>query len=960
MMPTPEQIAADLETARALARAGVPIFLADQATDPDGDWRPDGGSGGCGYWLPRGWEQTAADPTVLDRWRPGMAVCAVMGHGLDALDVDPRHGGDVTRDGMVSAGLWPRAYAEAATPSGGTHELVAALDVASRDGLRDGLDVKAGLLDAPSGRGFVFIAPTIKLSKATGEVAPYRWTRRPDLELWAEERDDDTGHAVAAMIREARTARGDQGEPETYTGQPFANLPEPERQRIEAWTRAAASGVSEDLRASATWPAGSRDRFGRGWERFQADAAFRLGRLARASWCPLTPAQAEAAFTDAAPTDAGWTREDVAEKWRTQSTRKSPAPYPATLAAEAAFTASLPVTTLPPAVSPETAAGGRHHDESAPHVPPTEKRSVATQLVDLADTRWHFGISTEGEAFALPHTGPQVVRMLTGSRSIRAELADLFQETTGKVAGQQALADAVLVLEGRARRHEPVPLALRVAYVDGAVWLDLGTLTGEAVKVTAAGWEVVAAPPILFRRTALSGVLPEPATGGDLAELWDLLNVVPESRPVLLAWLVAALLPDLPHPIAALVGEQGTGKSTASRMLAGLLDPSPAQLRKPPRDVEGWTTAAAGSWLVGVDNLSTIPAWWSDSLCRAVTGDGDVRRRLYSDADLTVFAFRRVVLLNGIDLGAVRDDLAERLLTVELHRITERRYDADLAAAWDDAHPRILGALLDLAAQVLKVLPDVVLTDPPRMADFARILAAVDRITGTTGLATYGRLAADLAADAVTGDPVLTAITERVTEPWTGSAAELLEVLGEPHAEHRREWPKNARAMTTILRRRAPALRRLGWTVDDLGRQGKANAIRFAVAPPGGERRGERQASEASKASDEASDTEGRHSPPTPPLACGDSENGPEASKASDISPYLLLDQKSEEEEGAAADGRGDRSVSDARLAASLASPCCTLCGQPLDYAATANAEDTCTSCELAQLTGTTRAGRSA
>ena len=115
-------------------------------------------------------------------------------------------------------------------------------------------------------------------------------------------------------------------------------------------------------------------------------------------------------------------------------------------------------------------------------------------------------------------------------------------------------------------------------------------------------------------------------------------------------------------------------------------------------------------------------------MCRAVTGDGDVRRRLYSDADLAVFAFRRVVLLNGIDLGAMRDDLAERLMTVEVHPITRRRYDADLMAAWEAAHPRILGALLDLAAQVLTVLPDVRLADPPRMADFARVLAAVDHV----------------------------------------------------------------------------------------------------------------------------------------------------------------------------------------------------------------------------------------
>ena len=478
-----------------------------------------------------------------------------------------------------------------------------------------------------------------------------------------------------------------------------------------------------------------------------------------------------------------------------------------------------PLTVLQRATpaTPSSPEAAQDNTEAALNAAPTaitDKVSVATQLVDLALTRWHFKVSAEDEPFARPLDGAQVVRLLTGSRSIRAELADLFQQTTGKVAGQQALADAILVLEGRGRREDPVPLAPRVAYTDSAVWLDLGTVTGEAVKVTTAGWEVVDKPSILLRRTALTGALTAPEAGGDLAELWKLLNVAPESQPVLLGWLVAALLPGIPHPIAALVGEQGTGKSTASRMLAGLLDPSPAQLRKPPRDVEGWTTAAAGSW-VAVDNLSAIPAWWSDSLCRAVTGDGDVRRRLYSDADLTVFAFRRVVLLNGIDLGAVRDDLGERLLTVELQPITERRYDADLANAWQDAHPRILGALLDLAAQVLKVMPEVTLTDPPRMADFARVLAAVDKVTDSQGLATYRRLATVLAADAVDGDPVLAAITRTITREFTGTAAGLLSAIGPRDWDHRREWPSDARAMTALLRRRAPALRRGGWTVED-------------------------------------------------------------------------------------------------------------------------------------------------
>ena len=74
--------------------------------------------------------------------------------------------------------------------------------------------------------------------------------------------------------------------------------------------------------------------------------------------------------------------------------------------------------------------------------------------------------------------------------------------------------------------------------------------------------------------------------------------------------------------------------------------------RKPPRDPESWVTAAAGSWYVGIDNLSDVRPWLSDSICRAVTGDGDVRRKLYTDGELAVFAFRRCVCLNGIDLGA--------------------------------------------------------------------------------------------------------------------------------------------------------------------------------------------------------------------------------------------------------------------------------------------------------------------
>ena len=76
----------------------------------------------------------------------------------------------------------------------------------------------------------------------------------------------------------------------------------------------------------------------------------------------------------------------------------------------------------------------------------------------------------------------------------------------------------------------------------------------------------------------------------------------------MLAWLIAAIIdPDTPHPILSLFGEQGTGKSTASRRIVEVIDPSPVPLRKPPRDPERWVTAAQGSWVVGLDNLSRCP-----------------------------------------------------------------------------------------------------------------------------------------------------------------------------------------------------------------------------------------------------------------------------------------------------------------------------------------------------------------
>jgi P4 family phage/plasmid primase-like protien len=209
---TPDEHEA-LRLAHMLIAADIPVFAAPPATTRGGAWDPTGGTGGCGYWLPHQWQKTAPDSAWLDptapgfentAWRPGWALCAVMGHGLDLLDVDPRNGGDGTRATLLEAGVWPVAHGVASTPSGGTHEFITSLGVGSRDAVRPGLDVKGGKIDGTS-RGCAFIAPTAKLSKVTGKVAFYQWTTLPDLDGIDE--DDNTGAEIAEMVRTARGNR---------------------------------------------------------------------------------------------------------------------------------------------------------------------------------------------------------------------------------------------------------------------------------------------------------------------------------------------------------------------------------------------------------------------------------------------------------------------------------------------------------------------------------------------------------------------------------------------------------------------------------------------------------------------------------------------------------------------------------------------------------------------------------
>ncbi|MFJ5832280.1 ATP-binding protein [Streptomyces sp. NPDC093089] len=454
-----------------------------------------------------------------------------------------------------------------------------------------------------------------------------------------------------------------------------------------------------------------------------------------------------------------------------------------------------------------------------------KKPSAAVRLVQLARERYRFVMSTDGRPYAVAIDGPNIALPLRGRSGVRQRLARLYAETfDGDVASQSALADAMTVLEGIAESDDPVPVHLRVGHDDaGTIVVDLGTADGRAVTVTAGGWHIVERSPVLFRRSGAMAPMPAPVLLGDgLSMLHSLLNMDESAFRQLVTWLIAAWMPTIPHPVLTFKGEQGTGKSAAAQMMVNLIDPSPAAKRSQPRDHKAWATQAFSSWALCLDNISTLPQWLSDTLCKAVTGDGIVDRALYTDDDVVVLSFRRVLAMTTIDAGALAGDLAERLLMLDLQLIApeQRRTEEELATAFETIRPAVLGSLFDLLAAVLAVLPNVKLDSLPRMADFARILAAVDQVMEWTTLDDYLAASANVAGDALEGDPFGSAVATLVEQcgTWTGTAAQLLEHVQPPGGIRPPTWPKDATRAGGKVKRLAPLLRSIGITVDDTQR----------------------------------------------------------------------------------------------------------------------------------------------
>jgi energy-coupling factor transporter ATP-binding protein EcfA2 len=342
--------------------------------------------------------------------------------------------------------------------------------------------------------------------------------------------------------------------------------------------------------------------------------------------------------------------------------------------------------------------------------------------------------------------------------------------------------------------------------------------------------------------------LATPQTGGDLTELAAMLNVETGSRDwkLIVAWLLQALRGTGPYPVLTLTGGQGSGKSTAAKMLRALLDPNVSPLRSLSRDERDLFIAAMNGWALAFDNISGLSQWLSDALCKLSTGGGLSVRELYSDAEETLLDAMRPVVLNGITDFIDKQDLVDRAVQVRLPAIPkgDRKPERELWAGFAEAQPRILGALLDVVSAGLQRLPNTTLTELPRLADFALWATACEVPLGWqpgSFVIAYQDAQDDLIKDALEAEPVAAALTQLAHEilpglpknEWEGTAAELLdELTTRTYPEGKRPpkgWPGAPRVLSQTLKRISPALLAQGLGVEQLSRTGAKGVKKWRI-----------------------------------------------------------------------------------------------------------------------------------
>jgi hypothetical protein len=477
----------------------------------------------------------------------------------------------------------------------------------------------------------------------------------------------------------------------------------------------------------------------------------------------------------------------------------------------------------------------------------TKSPSVSELAIEIVDKRAVLYFKDE---YGTPHikvkVGDHTETMPVASSRFELYVSKVFyDEMDRRVLKAESLNEVLRILTARTVFNGVTSkLHLRTAWgiseddynsVDyNTLYYDPTTENWSCIKVTTQGWEIIPRHPdnVLFTRfKQLPQVMPVRECSPDIMDRYlDLMHIKGHtSRLIVKVMLIASFIPDIGHPITVPNGEQGGVKSTYCRYHKRIVDPCAVELLTIPKDRNEFVQHMHHNYVVVYDNVRNVPKWFSDEICKAVTGAGNSKRKLYTDDEDVAYNYKRCIQVNGINNVLIEPDALDRSIMLDFTRISdqERREEAEVDAEFETMRPGLLGYIFDILVNALSIKPTIKLERKPRMADFAVWGEAIARAMGCKELEfldAYYSVLERQNVDAVEATLVGPAIVhfvdtwqqERTT--WEGSPDELLNELrrvAEAFGIDTRDsmFPKKANSLIRKLKPLLPDLRQ-GYQID--------------------------------------------------------------------------------------------------------------------------------------------------
>ncbi|HZD35617.1 MAG TPA: DNA polymerase domain-containing protein, partial [Nitrososphaeraceae archaeon] len=376
---------------------------------------------------------------------------------------------------------------------------------------------------------------------------------------------------------------------------------------------------------------------------------------------------------------------------------------------------------------------------------PKGNKSANLLMQQVQENALHFFKDQYGMPYVTIKVANHVETMPIQSKKSEYYVSKLYFDSTNgrKVAGSESVNNAIRVMHAQALfSGQERTLGLRLAWgkKNGEIYYDLGNSEWDVIKLTSANWSIskMSDAALFSRFNQKAQVTPSREYPPDIFDQYlDLMQIKnAASRLLIKVWTIALLIPDIPHPIAIIHGEKGGLKTTFCKYQKRLVDPDRIEVNNIPNEKAEFVQQMYHNYLAIYDNVKFLPPWFSDEVCKAVTGAGNSKRTLYTNDDDTIYDYKRCIMISGINNWLTEPDALDRSIIVELERPPDdlRKQETEVETKFEELRPRLFGYILDILVKTLQIKPEIKLTKLDRMADFEVWGEAIARAMGYSSM----------------------------------------------------------------------------------------------------------------------------------------------------------------------------------------------------------------------------------